>query len=864
MSKGSFGAEARTNKDQGGRDVRRAPVAAAGALLSASIAWFSGANCALAGDPVEPYRSAREAYLTAFRVSGARDPATPAKLERELRAIVAQTGGETQARALFELGSDQRLANDFPAAVLTLSNAASTATTAGRSDVAFDSWIGVARAHVLGDHDHGAAETAIDSAIVVSGPRPSAKQRYEIARYYAESLVARGEIGAGLVSALDAVDVAPAADDRFYGELDAGDAIEKLANSCDYRPMWDDRSEDDPPDDPWGACRRAVAATRAAYERAALTADGLGWKFLADNARNFEHALDTRSWLIEQRAKSGARNSDFAPKDAKDVLVLKGETARQTLLADRKGAAASRPDLAREIEQTLAEADKAPGGANSPSSLYLRGVLLEMRGADVNQAAALFAKAAADLAAQRAGFFDPLRRGTVIESNGEIFRDLALRLLALNRDADAFGALESARARGLSEMEWALAQKDVAATDRAELAELLRLEAESSAAETRIVEQVVGEGKIAPSAADLSRWRMAEAERRAYLSSHENLRNRFAQTKFSPANLANLEAATTRTGIPVLLYWVATPNVVIWYVGPHGSDVRVVFLPEIRLTQKVSQLVGSIDERGKTFDEKAARELYLYLIAPFDDLLDGNEVIIVPQGPIVGLPFEALIEPTSGAFLIDRRIVSYAPNASMAFEALSRDAPVIKEVTAVVDPELSYTGEREKIASVAGLRVKTIDASEVLPDRLSEAVAGAESAHILLHGNFDVKEPLRSSLADTSHRSQPLLATSLLSLPLKGMKLVVLSACESGRVEVRISNEIYGFPWVLLAGGVENVVTSRWVVDGGSNGAWMKFFYSALAKGASPAESAATAMRAMRASGEANPYSWAAMQVNGR
>jgi hypothetical protein len=71
-------------------------------------------------------------------------------------------------------------------------------------------------------------------------------------------------------------------------------------------------------------------------------------------------------------------------------------------------------------------------------------------------------------------------------------------------------------------------------------------------------------------------------------------------------------------------------------------------------------------------------------------------VIIVPQGPIVGVPFEALIEPTSGGFLIDRRIVSYAPNASMAFEALNRNAPVIKEVTAVVDPELSYTGEREK------------------------------------------------------------------------------------------------------------------------------------------------------------------------
>ena len=73
--------------------------------------------------------------------------------------------------------------------------------------------------------------------------------------------------------------------------------------------------------------------------------------------------------------------------------------------------------------------------------------------------------------------------------------------------------------------------------------------------------------------------------------------------------------------------------------------------------------------------------------------------------------------------------------------------------------------------------------------------------------------------------------SALLALPLRGMKLVVLSACESGVVQVRISNEIYGFSWVLLAGGAENAVTSRWRVDGASNGKWMQSFYSAIASG---------------------------------
>ena len=63
---------------------------------------------------------------------------------------------------------------------------------------------------------------------------------------------------------------------------------------------------------------------------------------------------------------------------------------------------------------------------------------------------------------------------------------------------------------------------------------------------------------------------------------------------------------------------------------------------------------------------------------------------------------------------------------------------------------------------------------------------------------------------------------------------------------VQISNEIYGFPWALLAGGAENVVTSRWRVDGASNGKWMHTFYAAIASGSTPAEAAATAMRQMR------------------
>ncbi len=92
----------------------------------------------------------------------------------------------------------------------------------------------------------------------------------------------------------------------------------------------------------------------------------------------------------------------------------------------------------------------------------------------------------------------------------------------------------------------------------------------------------------------------------------------------------------------------------------------------------------------------------------------------------------------------------------------------------------------------------------------------------------------------------------------------MLSACKGGQVGARISGEIFGFPWALLAGGAEATVLSRWDVNGESNGKWMGVFYREVAGGAPVSLAAATAMREMRKSGLTHPYYWAAMQVSGR
>src|SRR5262249_8064273 len=133
----------------------------------------------------------------------------------------------------------------------------------------------------------------------------------------------------------------------------------------------------------------------------------------------------------------------------------------------------------------------------------------------------------------------------------------------------------------------------------------------------------------------------------------------------------------------------------------------------------------------------------------------------------------------------------------------------------------------------------------------------ADGLYVLTHGRFDSAEPLLSALASPRSTEPPILAADLLALNLGGLQLAVLSACQGGRVGVRVSGEIYGFPWALLAGGAAATVLSRWEVDGASNGRWMAVFYRELSHGASPAVAAAAAMREMRKAGDSHPYYWA-------
>lgn len=473
----------------------------------------------------------------------------------------------------------------------------------------------------------------------------------------------------------------------------------------------------------------------------------------------------------------------------------------------------------------------------------------------------------------RRDYFDPEGRGTLTEQNLSVPRDLALRLLHQGARAEAFDLLESFRARGLSEVAAALAQPGLRPEDRAWLAAVARGDAELGAAQKRLLERALGSEGAAPPPAELDRIE-ALGRRRKALMADDAHRRRFEHPSAAQARLDDLAAAVARERIPALLYWSTWPLTVAWLItpepatvrsdlkrGPPPADrvnVRSIALSEPVLLDRVRRVRASASEEGAAFDTEAARQLYLFLIAPFEAALGRGQVMIIPQGALTDLPFEALID-TQGRFLAERWAVSYAPSATAAVATLSRPAAVPMRVAAIQDETIA-SGEIEALRALPGLRLTVTPAGGAGIADLARLAGEAPVLHLLAHGVFDDDDPLLSELK----LGKPVLAADFLSLGLGATRLAVLSACESATQSRRLSNELFGFPWALQVAGVQNAVMSRWSVPSEANAAWVPAFYAGLGAGLSPANAAARASRALLARGERDPHRWAAMQVMGR
>ena len=113
----------------------------------------------------------------------------------------------------------------------------------------------------------------------------------------------------------------------------------------------------------------------------------------------------------------------------------------------------------------------------------------------------------------------------------------------------------------------------------------------------------------------------------------------------------------------------------------------------------------------------------------------------------------------------------------------------------MADPGIPAAGaEVGAIAKLFPNRSKVL--ATVLPPEtdVKAAIRDFDVVHLSVHGKFDAAEPMLSylSFARGAADDGRLTAAEMFGFPLENSRLVVLSACETGRAEATHGNEILG------------------------------------------------------------------------
>ena len=269
-----------------------------------------------------------------------------------------------------------------------------------------------------------------------------------------------------------------------------------------------------------------------------------------------------------------------------------------------------------------------------------------------------------------------------------------------------------------------------------------------------------------------------------------------------------------------------------------------------------------IEKDDQTLDEPSHKTiacfkpLYDAVIGPIEDLLDGDELIVVPDGALSLAPWAALSESlrirtvpslTSLKFIIDSPDEYHCKSG-----ALLVGDPCLKKVTNKwgnpIYDELTYAKkEVEMIGEI--LKCEPLTGEAATKQEVLRRIGSVALVHIAAHGS---KETGAIALAPDPHwestnseEEEYLLKMSDVQAVKLRARLVVLSCCHSGQGEVS-SEGVVGIARAFLFAGARSVVASLWAIDDEATMEFMKSFYQDLRGGENTSTALQRAMKCLR------------------
>jgi tetratricopeptide (TPR) repeat protein len=342
------------------------------------------------------------------------------------------------------------------------------------------------------------------------------------------------------------------------------------------------------------------------------------------------------------------------------------------------------------------------------------------------------------------------------------------------------------------------------------------------------------------------------------------------------------------------------PRYAVYILYPNG-DIKAKDLGEAKpIDDKLIYFRDNLADAETRLPQlqKSARQLDETLMQPIRQLLgDTKTILLSPDAGLNLIPFEALVDENN-QYLVENYHITYLTSGRdllrLKDKFASQQSPLI-----IADPFYGKAGEKVALT-------RSIDLSEFtfsgLPGTEQEAKAiknilpqatvltgsqATENAvkqakkpnilHIATHGFFKpernvIENPLLRSglvlagvkIGQSAGDDGVLTALETTNLNLVGTKLVVLSACDTGKGDINIGQGVYGLRRALVIAGSESQLISLWKVSDDATKDLMVAYYGRLQKGERRSEALRQIQLGMlKSEKQKHPFFWASFIPSG-
>ncbi|XP_068727976.1 tetratricopeptide repeat protein 28-like [Montipora capricornis] len=259
---------------------------------------------------------------------------------------------------------------------------------------------------------------------------------------------------------------------------------------------------------------------------------------------------------------------------------------------------------------------------------------------------------------------------------------------------------------------------------------------------------------------------------------------------------------------------------------------------------------------SSNFSLNVLQPLYDVLVNPIEDLLQGEDLVFVPDGPFCLAPYSALSESVrirTVPSLTTLKVIFGAPHYFHAKnEAMLVGDPCLKEVTyGTGAPMFEQLPCAKKEVEMIGelLRTAPLTGRNATKNEVLKRMKSAALIHIAAHGDPEFGEiafaPNPKRTSQFPEKEDYLLTMSDVHAVRLQARLVVLSCCHSGQGEIN-SEGVVGIARAFLCAGARSVLVSLWAIDDEATLLFMKCFYQHLADRKSASLALCHAMKSLR------------------